>query len=197
MLAIAYITLNTATTTPNGSRGVRPGEALPPFAVPLATSALQGDANVATRGGQGPAGRIPACRVRGPAILNSCELAQRGPVVLALFVPAGVCPRLVDALDGLRASFPGVAFAAVAVRGSRDDVRALVRGHRWRVPVGHDRDGALANLYKLATCAQLTLALPGGRVQGSALLGVPTDVRVRARVQELVDAARAGGWRPA
>jgi len=196
VLVLAYITLNTVTTAPNGSRGLAPGAQMPPFAVPLALGPLGGDADIATRPGQGQAGRVPACRLRGSGILNSCELAERGPVALALFAPAGDCPRLVDELSALAPEFPGVQLAAVAVRGAREDVRGLVGRHGWTMPVGHDRDGVLANLYKLATCAQLTLAIPGGRVQGATLLGVPTPQVLRARLGELVSAARAQGPRP-
>ena len=46
VLALAYITLNTLGTDAPGSRGVPNGEKLPPFAVPLALSNLEGDAQV-------------------------------------------------------------------------------------------------------------------------------------------------------
>ena len=77
LLAIAYITLNTLRTEAPGSRGVAPGSQLPPFAAPLATSRLEGDANVATKPGSGDKGARPACAVRGPDIVNSCALAER------------------------------------------------------------------------------------------------------------------------
>jgi hypothetical protein len=196
ILVIAYITVNTATTPSIGSRGVSPGRPLPPFAVPLALSDLKGDANVATRAGQGQAGNRPACTVRGPKILNICQIASAGPVALGLFVPAGDCSRVLDELAALAGGFPGLQIAGVAVRGSRSDVRALVRGHGWPFPVGYDRDGALASVYRMAVCAEITLALPGGQVHGPALLGVPTVAVLRARLTELESAARALGWKP-
>ena len=67
--AIAYISFNSLQTEGPGSRGVEPGSELPAFAAPLALSRLDGDANLSDR----------ACTVRGPDILNSCELAERGP----------------------------------------------------------------------------------------------------------------------
>ena len=71
--------------------------------------------------------------------MNVCELAADRPLVLAFVVP-GVeqCERQIGVLDRVAPRFPGVAFAAVAVRGDRDAVRE--RG--WRIAVGHDRDGA-------------------------------------------------------
>ena len=42
---------------------------------------------------------------------------------------------------------------------------ATIRRRGWRFPVGYDRDGALANLYGVAVCPQITLADRGGRVR--------------------------------
>jgi hypothetical protein len=168
--ALAWITLNTLRTNGPGSRGVPPGRPLPPFAVPLATSSLQGDADVATRPDQGAAGRRPACSVRGAEILNSCQLAQRGPVALAfLATRSRRCEDQVDVLDRLRPRYPDVSFAAVAIRGSRSAAADLVRRRRWRLPVGYDRDGAVANLYAVAVCPTITFAYRGGRVAGTSL----------------------------
>lgn len=169
ILALAYITINTVQTDAPGSRGVPAGSPLPPFAVPLALSDLEGDANVATRPGSGPEGRRPACEVRGAKILNSCQLAERGPVVLAFLATRSErCERQVDVLERVRARFPGVAFAAVAVRGDRDDVRRVARRHRWRLPVGYDHDGAVSNAYSVAVCPTITFARRGGRVAGTS-----------------------------
>jgi hypothetical protein len=186
VLVVAYITLNTVVTAPRGSQGPTAGSQLPPFAVPLATSNLNGDADIATRPNQGGAGRVPACQERGPRILNSCQLAARGPVALGLFIPGGGCSRVLDELAALQRSFPQVQMAGVAIRGSRTDVRALIRQHGWPFPVGHDRDGALANLYHMALCSQITLAERGGRVHGRSLLGTPSPASARAALQSLV-----------
>jgi len=167
---LAYIALNTLRTAGPGSRGVPAGRPLPPFAVPLATSTLEGDADVATRPNQGAAGRRPACAVRGPRILNSCQLAERGPVALAFFATRSRrCGDQVGVLDRLRGRFGDVGFAAVAVRGSRAAVRALVRARGWRLPVGYDHDGAVADEYAVAVCPTITFAYRGGRVAGTSL----------------------------
>ena len=175
-LFIAYATLNTLTTRHASSTGVPPDHPLPPFAIPLALSDLRGDANVATADNQPNAGPRPACDVRGPRVLNVCQLAERGPVVLAFLATRGAaCEAALDRLQAVRGSFPGVQFAAVAIRGDRGELRAAIRGHGWRFPVGYDRDGALANLYGVAVCPQITLADRGGRVRKTLIgeIGVP------------------------
>jgi hypothetical protein len=195
LLILALITINTVLTKPNGASGLAPGSILAPFAAPLATGNLKGDANVATRANEGTAGRVPACSVRGPQILNVCELYEQGPVVLALFVDAGSCAKILSAMQALVPAFPGVRFAAVAIKGSRDQLRKLIRSRGLTMPVGVDPDGVLAALYKVASCPQVTFALPGGRVQSKALLASPAPATLRARVSTLVAAARAQGWR--
>jgi len=156
VLALAYITVNSLRTEGVGSRGPVAGEPLPQFAAPLAAGDLEGDANV----------EEDACRVRGPEVMNVCDLAAGKPLVLAFVVPGvGECERQVDVLDELAPRFPGVRFAAVAVRGKRE----AVRDQGWRIPVGHDRDGAVANLYGVAVCPFVTFARRGGEVTGSAL----------------------------
>ena len=196
IVLLALIAINTLLTTPNGSTGVAPGKPLPPFAVPLATGTLNGDANIATRPNQGGAGREPACSVRGPEVVNICALYERGPVVLVLFANGDGCPRTLDTLAQALPGFPGVQAAAVAVRGNRGDLRRLIAAHRWPFPVGWDRDGALVNLYRDAVCPQLTFAYPGGVAQGHALLRPPTLATLQERLSLLVSESRARGWRP-
>lgn len=197
ILIVVLITVNTIVTKPNGVKGVEPGHSLPPFAVPLAVGDLTGDADVATIADQGAAGRVPACQERGPQILNVCQLYERGPLVLALFVDSGSCAAILGDLQALAPSFSGVQFAAVAIKGNRAQLRRLMRSRGLSLPVGIDRDGALAALYKVATCPQVTFAYPGGVVQSRALLSRPPLATLRARVSELLAASRARGWRGA
>jgi hypothetical protein len=196
LLILVLVAINTALTKPTGVAGVEPGRTLPPFAVPLALGDLNGDANVATRADDGEAGKRPACSVRGAGILNVCELYERGPVVLVLFVDEGSCPAILEDLQALAPSFPGVQFAAVAIKGDRGSLRKLVRSRGLAsVSVGIDSDGVLASLYRVASCPQVTFAYPGGVVQSRALLTRPPPATLRARVQELVAGARARGWK--
>ena len=171
VVVLAYITLNSLRTEGLGTHGLERGTALPPFAMPLATSASDTDADIATEPESGPEGKHPACSVRGPEILNVCQLQERGPVVLAFVVTqAGDCARQLDVLDRVAARVPRVAFAAVAVREDRDRLRRLIRQRGWRLPVGYDRDGAVGNLYGLGlVCPLLTFAGRDGRVAGTEL----------------------------
>ena len=160
VLAIAYITLNTLGTDAPGSRGVPKGEKLPPFAVPLATSKLEGDAQVDPK---------KACGVRGSDVLNSCQLAERGPVVLAFFATRSErCEDQVDVLERVRRRYPDVGFAAVSIRGNRGDLRKLVRERKWKMPVGYDHDGAVSNAYAVAICPTITFARRGGKVDSTS-----------------------------
>jgi hypothetical protein len=197
VLLIVLLALNAALSKHNGASGVEPGRPLPPFAVPLATGSLLGDANVATRANEGAAGRQPACMVRGAQILNVCQLYEAGPVVLALFIDSGSCPAVLGDLQAIAPSFPGVRFAGVALGGSRTALRRLIRARGLSLPIGFDRDGALVSLYRDASCPQLNLAFPGGVVQSRALLTRPSISTLRARVGALVAASKARGWRPA
>jgi hypothetical protein len=196
VLIVVLIVINTTLTRSNGVGGIEPGHRLAPFAVPLALGEVNGDADIATHADDGEAGKRPACSVRGAGILNVCELYERGPVVLALFIDAGSCPRVLSEMQALTPSFPGVRFAGVALEGQRVKLRALIRARNLTIPVGFDRDGVLAALYKVVSCAQLTFAYPGGVVQSKPLLEGPAPATLRARVSELVQAARARGWKP-
>ncbi len=176
LAAIAYITLNTLGTDAPGSRGLPKGEQLPPFAVPLASSSLEGDAQVDPS---------KACRVRGPDVLNSCQLAERGPVVLAFFATRSErCERQVDVLERVRRRYPDVAFAAVSVRGDRGDVRRIVRERKWGMPVGYDHDGAVSNAYAVAVCPTITFARKGGKVDGTSF-SLLEEAELARRVEAL------------
>jgi len=191
LLILILIVIDVGLVKPSGITGIPPGQRLAPFAVPLAAGSLSGDADIATHADEGAAGRVPACAERGPQILNICQLYEQGPVVLALFVDAGSCPAILSDMQALKPSFPGVRFAAVAIKGERGPLRRLIRSRELTMPVGIDSDGALAGLYKVASCPQVSFAYPGGVVQSKALLYRPPLAGLRARVSELVAAARA------
>lgn len=193
---LAYVAYNMFTTDSTGSTGVAPGEPLPPFAVPLATSGLeQSFANVATRPNQGDqVGNTPACQVRGPRVLNVCALAERGPVVLAfLATRAADCTGALAVMEAARKRHPGVQFAAVSLGGDIEDTAELVRANDWSFPVGWDRDGVLANVYSVAVCPQVTLATFGGEVQ-ETVIGQLDPARFDRRLQRLERRSTALGW---
>jgi hypothetical protein len=191
---IVYVSLNTLRSDHVSSRGPKVGSRVPPFAAPLALGDVNGDVNVARKAGEGQAGDKPACSVRGPEILNSCELAERGPFVLAILATRGAkCTRQLDVLERARSAHPEIQFAAVAIRGDRGDLRALIRRHGWRFPVAYDHDGILANLLGVAVCPTMTYALPGGIVHESTV-GEVGARELDRRLSALETAARAMGW---
>ncbi len=194
VLIFVVVVIHTVLGKPTAVRGIEPGRRIPPFALPLATGTVNGDADIATRANEGSAGRTPACAERGAGILNVCELYERGPVVLALFVDAGSCPAVLGEMQALAREFPDVGFAAVAIKGERGPLRKLIAGRGLTsVQVGLDSDGVLAGLYKLLSCPQVSFVLPGGVVQSPALLSTPSSQALRARVQALLAAAKAHG----
>lgn len=170
VVVLAYIALNTLRTQGPGAGGPAAGSRLPDFAAPLATSSLDGDVNVARRAGSGQAGKVAACSVRGPDVLNSCELTAGRPAVLSFFFTRGArCEGAFDATDRLAHRVSDVRFAGVIVRADREQAARIVAEQGWDFPVAYDRDGALANLLGVAVCPEIILLRPGGRVWRTAI----------------------------
>lgn len=143
-----------------GPVGIPPGHPLHWFVAPLATSNLNGDANLA-----------PHCNPARPdtRALNICPwLAARAPLVIGFFIPSSSdCTQEIDTIQAVSREFkPGsVQFAAVAVRTSHKSAAALVHSHRWSIPVAYDRDGAAGAIYGVQVCPLLELAYRGGLVK--------------------------------
>ena len=81
----------------------------------------------------------------------------------------------------MRPRNPAVSFAAVAIRGDRDELRTVIRRRGWQLPVAYDDDGGVANAYAVAICPTMTFAYRGGRVEGttfSLLEGAPLRERI-------------------
>jgi hypothetical protein len=153
VLLIALVTINSLGSEGVPSGGPNAGDELIPFAVPLAAAPARPDedANVDEQ---------QVCEVRGAGVLNLCTLYRRGPVALAIFpTEATECRAVVDQFDRVAQQADGVQLVAVGSRGDRAD---LGRGHAF--PVGWDKDGAVASLYGLVGCPQITFARRGGEV---------------------------------
>jgi hypothetical protein len=169
---------------------------LPEFAVPLAAGRLEGDANVAQDDcatSEVPCPpqerRTPACRVRSPEAIRVCDLFDR-PSVLSFWFDRGDCVAEQDALDSaFRRYGDRVGFLSIDVRDSRDTVRELISGRGWQVPVGYDRDGAVAALYRIGGCPTFAYVYPGGTLQ-SASIGVLGADEIGRRVERLLAATR-------
>ena len=191
LLLVVVFTITTIRGHPGSAKGIPVGQIVPPFAVPLAVGNVRGAADVATRPNQGAEGNVPACQERGPGILNMCELYEHAPVVLALFINTGGCEAVLGDMQAVAQSFPGVRFAAVAIKEGRPGPLSLVRKRGLTFPVGFDEEGILARRYDVGSCPQVNFVLPGGVVQSAALLSRPSRATLRTRVAELVAAARA------
>jgi hypothetical protein len=143
------------------SAGVPPGKKLHSFVAPLASSDLNGDANV-----------NPRCDPAhpNPRALNVCG---RTPIVLGLFATgSNDCKRQIDTLQTVSHQFSPsrVQFAAVAVSAGHSTAEKLVRSHGWTIPVAYDPDGAVGAMYNVSICPMVELARPGGIVS-SRLIG--------------------------
>jgi thiol-disulfide isomerase/thioredoxin len=171
---------------------------LPEFAVPLAASSLEGDANVAQDDCEVatvpcPADdqRTPACRVRLAGAVRVCDLFDRPSVISFWFTKGGKCVDEQDAFDRVYRRYRGrVGFLSVDIRDSLDTVRDLIRERGWQVPVGYDRDGAVAALYRVGLCPTFAYVYPGGTLQ-SAGFGELDEAGLEARIENLLRATRA------
>jgi hypothetical protein len=168
---------------------------LPEFAVPLAGSDLEGDANVAQddcRTSQLPcppdARRAPACRVRAEGAIKVCDLFVRPSVISFWFTKGDGCVDQQDVVSRVFSRYRGrVSFLSLDVRDDRGSVRDLVRRRDWKMPVGFDRDGAVAGLYRVGGCPTFAYVYPGGTLQ-SASIGDLTAGQLGARIEDLLRA---------
>jgi hypothetical protein len=172
--------------------------ALPEFAVPRAAGKLEGDANVAqddceTSADPCPEGsrRTPACRIRTPGAIRVCDFFGR-PLVISFWFSrgGGTCVAQQDEVSRVYSRYRDrVGFLSLDVRDDRDTVRETLRRRGWRMPVGYDRDGAVAGLYRVGVCPTFAYVYPGGTLQ-SASVGELTGTQLEAHVESLLQATR-------
>jgi hypothetical protein len=171
--------------------------ALPEFAVPVATGALEGDANVAQDDCSAAAlpcpadaRRTPACQVRAAGAIRVCDLFDRPSVLSFWFSKGGDCVDQQDVVSRVYARYRGrVDFLSVDIRDDRDTVRDLARRRSWAMPVGYDRDGAVASLYRVGGCPTFAYAYPGGTLQ-SASIGNLSAGELSERIERLLRATQ-------
>jgi hypothetical protein len=171
---------------------------LPEFAVPAAAGRLEGDANIAqddcsTGALPCPAGdrRPPACRIRTAGSIRVCDLFDRPSVISFWFSKGGDCVAQQDVVSRVYARYRGrVRFLSLDIRDDRGTVRDLIREHGWKMPVGYDRDGAVAGLYRVGGCPTFAYVYPGGTLQ-SAGIGNLSAAGLSARIERLLRSTRA------
>jgi thiol-disulfide isomerase/thioredoxin len=183
LIAIATIhTLNGNGEHILGLEDEPPRWPLPEFAVPAAAGGLEGDANV-YQDDCGSASlpcpedppRVPACQITTPGAIRVCDLFDRPLVISFWFGTENNCEREQDVVSEVAARYRGqVNFLSLDSLDSRDSVRELIHSHGWEMPVGFDRDGAVAALFQVAACPTFAYVYPGGTLQSSSLgeLGV-------------------------
>jgi hypothetical protein len=170
LLVVVVAGINALRHSGGALRGPPVGRVLPQFAAPLATSHLNGDANVKQRASQSnQLGAEPACQVHLQGSITSCALARK-PLVLSVIVPgAKKCEAQLDLFQRMAASHPRAQFAAVVSGAKLDKVAALTRRHGWTFPVAVDRDLSVFNLYHVAVCPTTVFAFPGGKVEHTSI----------------------------
>lgn len=171
---------------------------LPEFAVPNAAGRLEGDANVSQDDcsvGEVPCPaadrRTPACEIRTPGAIRVCDLFDRPLVISFWFSEGGDCIDQQDVVSRVYPRYRGrVRFLSLDIRDDRDTVRDLIRERGWTMPVGYDRDGAVAGLYRVGGCPTFAYVYPGGTLEGASIGNLATG-QLSARIDELLRASRA------
>jgi len=170
---------------------------LPEFAVPAAGGGLEGDANIAQDDCSSSrlpcppeARRVAACQVREPGAIRVCDLFDRPAVISFWFSKGGDCIAQQDVVDRVYARYRGrVRFLSLNVHDDRESVRDLVRDHGWRMPVGYDRDGAVASLYRVGGCPTFAYVYPGGTLWDAGI-GELSEAELSTRIERLLQASR-------
>jgi len=198
LIAVAAIhTLNGGGEDTLGLDKQPPRWPFPEFAVPAAAGQLEGDANVYQDDCESsslpcPDGsrRVPACQIATPGAIRVCDLFGRPLVISFWFGTTSLCERQQNVVSTVAARYRGrVNFLSLDVRDSRGSVRELVRERGWAMPVGFDRDGAVAALYRVGVCPTFAYAYPGGTLE-SASIGELDVGALSQHVEELLSATR-------
>ncbi len=198
---IAFVTVNTLSGDESGGTlgldRMEPRWPLPEFAVPAAAGQLEGDANVAQDDCAlaavpcpQDAVRTSACEISTAGAIRVCDLFGRPLVISFWFTKGGDCTAQQDVVEDVSRRYRGrVNFLSLDIRDDRDEVRDLVRERGWTMPVGYDRDGAVAGLYRVGGCPTFAYVYPGGTLE-SASSGELTAAALRDRVDQLLAATR-------
>ena len=182
-----------------GASEERIGMPLAEFAVPDLRGSLEGDANVFQDDCESSeipcppdARRTPACEVELDEVIRVCDFFDRPLAISFWFTRGAECLPTQDVFDRVARRYRGeAAFLSINVRDNREDAAAIVRERGWRVPVGHDADGAVSNLYRVGVCPTVALAYPGGILR-EAKIGSEdlSQAELEAEVEALIRESR-------
>jgi hypothetical protein len=202
LLFVAIVAVALLEGVPNGGGTLGldeqpPRWPLPEFAVPDASGELEGDANVAQDDCSVAAlpcpadsRRTPACKVSAPGAIRVCDLFDRPAVISFWFSKGGECVDQQDVVSRVYSRYRGrVRFLSLDIRDDRDAVRDLIRERRWRMPVGYDRDGAVASLYRVGGCPTFAYVYPGGTLQDAGIGNLDAG-QLSERIERLLRASR-------
>ena len=201
-LAVAIVALvNTLSSDEGGTLGLNretAGDPLPEFAVPAAFGAREGDANIAQDDCEvaavpcpEEARRAPACRIRARGAIRVCDFFEQPLVISFWFTRGGDCEAQQSVVDSVYRRYRGrVGFISLNVHDEVETVREIARRRGWRMPLGYDRDGAVANVYRVGGCPTFVYAFPGGISQGASI-GELDEEQLTARVERLLRATEA------
>jgi hypothetical protein len=182
LIVVLIALFNMLRTSDSGTVGIGEvgiGDKAAPFAVPLAMSELDGDANVDPE---------EACSVAGEDVLRICDYFDR-PLVMSFWFTKGAssCIDQQDVFDEVAARYARRAgFVSIDIRDDRDRVRELIGEHGWTVPVGYDRDGAVSNIYRVGGCPTFLFFRKGGVLE-DAEIGNTTPEELGSQVRSLID----------
>lgn len=181
-LIVAAAVVNLLTSQESGTVGIGDvgiGEKVAPFAVPIATSSLEGDANIDPD---------EACDVPGEDVLRICDYFDRPMVISFWFTTAAsACIDQQDVFETVAERFKGrVGMVSINVRDDRGRVRDLIEERGWKVTVGHDTDGAVSNIYRVGGCPTFLFVARGGVLE-RAEVGRTTVAKLSSQVRSLAD----------
>lgn len=155
------------------------GEKVEPFAIPDIASGLDGDANIDPE---------QACSVAVDGAIRVCDYFRK-PLVISFWFTrgAGRCVEVQDAFDRVAREYRGrLATLSINVLDERERVEEIADQRGWEMTVGHDRDGAVANLFRVGGCPTFLFVAPGGTLV-RAEAGETDYRRLSAQVRSFLD----------
>ena len=182
VVVIVLALVNMLRTEDSGTVGIGDvgrGEPVPKFAVPVASSDLDGDANIDPK---------QACKVEGADVIRVCDYFDR-PLVMSFWFTKGgsQCIDQQDVFDDVALGYKRrLGALSINVRDDRDDVRSLIEEHGWKVPAGYDRDGAVSNIYRVGGCPTFIYVRKGG-VMKNATIGPASAEELNAQIRSLLN----------